>query len=337
MRSFAILWMTALLAAAPLPAQTVQEIPATLSPYLTNGVVPPGDYRWMRGRFAGASPEEAKVFYEVAKFNQACADQSRATMRQKMAAIGQSYDPGEDAFNQPIACRQFAWPLMATGSDWAAFSAALDRVKPYALGLLRGVELAEQEVIGHGDFAQQLRTRTLGEQMLRYASIENQKHEGITRDFTPLEHQVYDGIVYRALQERDQANTEWLAEAIRTKGWPSRATVGADAAGAAWLLAQHADGDPAFQLTALRLMAPLAAKGDVDPVNYAMLTDRVQLRLSGKQRYGTQWTCVAGKRAPRPLERNAPATDALRKNVNLDTLKENAARIDALYGPCPQS
>lgn len=83
-------------------------------------------------------------------------------------------------------------------------------------------------------------------------------------------------------------------------------------------------------------MAPLAAKDEIDPRDFAMLTDRVQLRLSGQQRYGTQWTCKSGKRVPLSLANNAAVTDALRAKAKLGSLKANAAQIDTLYGPCPQ-
>jgi len=334
MRSFVAVLMSAMLMTQTAGAEPAPKVPAELSAYMIDGKVPAGDYRWLRGRFAGASPLEIKTFFEAARFNEECAAESRTTMRLKMASIGQVYDPGDDVFGQPTACRQFAQLPIPANVDWGAFSAALERVRPYALGILRGTELAEREVIGRGDFAQQLRGRPLGEQMLRYAWIESQRHEGLTRDYTQLERAIHEGILLRALQDRDEANTEWLAEQVRVKGWPSRAAVGADASESAWLLVQHADADPAFQLTALRLMTPLVAKGQVDPRDFAMLTDRVQLRLSGKQRYGTQWTCVQGKWVPKPLERDVAATDALRKGAKLDSLNENAARINAVYGSC---
>ena len=48
--------------------------------------------------------------------------------------------------------------------------------------------------------------------------------------------------------EVDERNTARLKEIIARYGWPTKAMVGWDGADAAWLLAQHADRDPAFQL-----------------------------------------------------------------------------------------
>lgn len=326
----------ALLAAGPvLAAEATPEIPVVLAPYLTNGVVAPGDYRWLRGRFPGAIAAEFQLFAAAMKFDQDCQASSQAAMKAKFAAIGESFDPKNESFSRPVACRQFEMPFVAKDVSWEVFTQAVEHVRPYAVGVLRGVELVENQVIDQGDFAQQLRTRVLGEQALRFAAIESGKHEGETAHFSPLERTIYEHIIFHAASDRDQANTEWLSAHVAAEGWPSRTKVGDEAAGAAWLLAQHADLNPAFQLTALRLMERLAATGDVDLRNLAMLTDRVQLRLVGKQKYGTQWTCKDGKRTPLPLMNSVEVANQLRAVAKMETLKANAARIDAMYGPCP--
>lgn len=321
-------------AGTPVPSDA-PELPATLSRYLTGGIVAPGDYRWMRGRFPGAGPAETEAFLATLRHDAACAAHSRTAMRAKLAALGQPFDPGEGVYARPVACRQFQPLAVPADTSWETFSAALEKARPYALGILRATELAEGQVLDRGAFSHQLRLRPLGEQTLRYAWIESRQHGGATRAYTLLERVIHEGILLRALEDRDQANTLWLVRHVAATGWPSRSTVGEDASGSAWLLVQHADADPAFQLTALRLMTPLARTGAVDPRNFAMLTDRVQLKLSGRQRYGTQWTCEKGQRLPLPLAADAAATDRLRATVKLDTLKDNAGRIDAMYGPCP--
>ena len=308
--------------------------PIILSPYLTNGVVTPGDFRWLRGRFAGASLNDVQVFIAATDFDNACAARSRTDMVAKLKRLGQNFDPGQGAYTRGVECRQFAQPTVPAGVSWETFSAALSRVRPYALGLLRATTIAEQEVIDHGSYADQLRTRPLGEQTLRYLWIESQRHEGLTAGYSPLERAIHEAILLRALDDRDQANTEWLAGFIAKQGWPSRKGVGEDASRAAWLLVQHADANPAFQLTALRLMTPLAATGEIEQQNFAMLTDRVELKLHGKQRYGTQWTCRAGVREPLPLEGSYPATDTVRASVGLDSLSANLKQINELYGAC---
>jgi hypothetical protein len=65
--------------------------------------------------------------------------------------------------------------------------------------------------------------------------------------------------------------------------------VGEEAAKDAWLLAQHADSDKAFQLKVLALMEPLVQQHQASPKDYAYLYDRTHY----PQRYGTQGTCVS--------------------------------------------
>lgn len=52
----------------------------------------------------------------------------------------------------------------------------------------------------------------------------------------------------------DAGNTARLKAIIAEYGWPTRSMVGEDGASAAWLLAQHADRDPEFQRSVLRVM-----------------------------------------------------------------------------------
>jgi hypothetical protein len=134
----------------------------------------------------------------------------------------------------------------------------------------------------------------------------------------------------------DHSNTDWLKTLIVEKGRPKRSEVGGDAAERVWLLVQHADADPAFQLKALRLMEPLVSDGEVSRSSYAYLYDRVMLKVSGKQRYATQLDCSNGKRVAQPLEDEA-AVDRLRAEVGLNPLASYFKDMDKIYGPCPTS
>ncbi|PCD04080.1 hypothetical protein COC42_07180 [Sphingomonas spermidinifaciens] len=321
-----------LLAALLLAAQPTDAppVPSALTPYLVDGEVPAGDYRWLRGRFPGATLAEVEAFRAADHFRGACELWSKAVVKTNLAALGAKVVVLDGFYAVPKRCQQFVQPGIGPDVSWPAFTTALDKDRPYALGVLRGVTLAEDQVLEKGSLADQLSTRTVGDQALRFGWVESGKREGATADYSPLERAIYDGIITRAVTARDQANTAWLAKIVTAQGWPKRSKVGQDAANAAWLLAQHADNDPAFQLKALRLMTPLVAQKEVDPQQVAMLTDRVELKLSGKQRYGTQWTCKAGKRMPQPLTQDEAATDRLRKAAGMDSIAQNAARMDEL-------
>lgn len=89
--------------------------------------------------------------------------------------------------------------------------------------------------------------------------------------------------------EVDAANQVRLKQIVDQYGWPTFAMVGEEAAKDAWLLAQHADSDKAFQLKVLALMEPLVQQQQASAKDYAYLYDRTHY----PQRYGTQGTCVS--------------------------------------------
>ena len=67
----------------------------------------------------------------------------------------------------------------------------------------------------------------------------------------------------------DADNLAWLKEVVAEVGWPGQSMVGEDGAHAAWLLAQHADQDPAFQLRCLELLTQAVASGEAAPAALA--------------------------------------------------------------------
>ena len=129
----------------------------------------------------------------------------------------------------------------------------------------------------------------------------------------------------------DAGNLVWLKEVVAEVGWPGRSAVGEDGAHAAWLLAQHADSDPAFQRKCLDLVTHAAACGEASSVELAYLTDRVLLAEGKAQEYGTQFTGRQGRWVPRRL-RDPDNVDERRAAMGLDTLADNMARMAAEYG-----
>jgi len=55
-----------------------------------------------------------------------------------------------------------------------------------------------------------------------------------------------------------------------------------------FVLIQHADSDPQFQVAMLPVIDKQSKKGNVDRKDYAYLYDRIQRNTGGKQLYGTQ-------------------------------------------------
>ena len=122
----------------------------------------------------------------------------------------------------------------------------------------------------------------------------------------------------RDLFRIDQENLKRLKEIVAAVGWPTTSMVGSDGSEAAWLLVQHADSDPAFQLQVLATLEPLVRTGDISPKDYAYLYDRTH----DPQRYGTQGECDAGAVwHPRAIEPGADV-DQRRAAIGLSPMRE---------------
>jgi len=100
----------------------------------------------------------------------------------------------------------------------------------------------------------------------------------------------------------DEDNTRWLGELLSARGWPGRTLAGEDGAAAAWLLAQHADGDPVRQRAFLDALRGAVDQGEASPAHLAYLEDRVRVHAGQPQLYGTQFTVTDGHFGPCPIE-----------------------------------
>jgi hypothetical protein len=130
------------------------------------------------------------------------------------------------------------------------------------------------------------------------------------------------------LTEVDRDNTRWLKETLKARGWPGYTLVGRDGSMAAWLLAQHADLEPAFQEEVLAILGSAVERGEASGAHLAYLTDRVRLAQGKTQVYGTQFHTVDGKAVPLPLE-NPEQVDERRRAVGLITLEEYSEQMNS--------
>jgi Family of unknown function (DUF6624) len=135
-----------------------------------------------------------------------------------------------------------------------------------------------------------------------------------------------------AIWAADAENLPWLKQVIAEHGWPGKSLAGEDGAFAAWLLVQHADGDPAFQRHCLELMTAAADRGEATRRELAYLTDRVLLAEGQPQVYGTQAIGRAGRFAARKL-RDPDGVDQRRASAGLGPLAEYLASMLDSYGP----
>ncbi|RZJ02836.1 MAG: hypothetical protein EON89_13850 [Brevundimonas sp.] len=171
----------------------------------------------------------------------------------------------------------------------------------------------------------ELLTRAAGDQLIRRA------FEGAEQIWGPLSPGAKartDTALNTMMCETDGANTAWLKADIAANGWFLISTSGETASTTAWLMAQHADRDPAFQKAVLAMLEPLVARGETSAANYAYLWDRVAVGEHRPQRYGTQGRCAAKDVwAPQELE-DPDRVDALRAEADIGTLAEYASHMN---------
>jgi hypothetical protein len=310
--------------------------PPGLAAYIKDGYFEAGDYGWMRGAFADATQEQKDAYQALTQWMAACREAALPRMAEDIAAIGVEAPNLAREMPQPPACRP-PFPLFDRGKTFAEFEATLRETRPIAETYLAAARAAQTVALQNAaTFGEALVARTMEEQLLRFGTA-SWGREPLARVPALSEEQqgVLRSLINEAIVRTDAANTEWLKARVARDGWPTQSDVGEKGAQAAWLLAQHADLDPVFQAEALRLMEPLTATGEVSKRDYAYLYDRIMLKLTGKQRYGTQWaTCESGKRPLRPLEDEANLAE-LRRQMELEPVEDNARGMDQLYGPCP--
>lgn len=335
MRALLALLVPALVAAAPTPPPAP---PAAIAANIRDGRFDPGDYRWLRGGFDGADAAEVAAYQAMLDWRKRCRISDMAETRAELTGLGVNAGAALDSIPyRSLVCDQVATlPEPLDLHDWAGFARDVAVVRPLAQGFLTAVAMGEQvALVEHPDLRDALNMKATGEQTLRQGlswADDPSTPGGPPLDLTPQQRGILVSEIAIATATRDHANTAWLKGIVAEQGWPKRSQVGESAAKTAWLLVQHADADPAFQVRALRLMEPLVASGEADRKNYAYLYDRVMLKVTGKQRYATQLTCRGGRLVPLPLE-DERLTGARRRAVGLGPLAEYAARA-AKDGPC---
>jgi hypothetical protein len=139
-----------------------------------------------------------------------------------------------------------------------------------------------------------------------------------------------EGKVPRVVQQTqlvDRENTRRLKELIAQCGWPRTSVHGERAVRNAWLLAQHADAEPAFQKQVIVLLEQAVREGEAPGQTLAYLDDRIATAENKPQRYGTQFRRLAEpcRLEFLPLDDRAKVEER-RKAVGLSTLDEYLAK-----------
>jgi hypothetical protein len=106
------------------------------------------------------------------------------------------------------------------------------------------------------------------------------------RDELARDGSLFDGYHPR-MEELHKRNAKHLREIIAEHGWPGHSLVGEEAGDAAWMIVQHAIGEPEFMRSMLGLLRKEADRGEIKLKWVALLEDRIRMFEGRPQLYAT--------------------------------------------------
>ena len=129
------------------------------------------------------------------------------------------------------------------------------------------------------------------------------------------------------MREVHERNAAVLEEFLTAQCWPGFHLVGRDGAEAAWRIAQHAIGRPAFQRRCLKLLRAAVGRGDADAKHAAYLEDRIAFNERRPQKYGTQFDWDEnGEMSPHAVD-DFKAVDRRRRTLGMTPFAEHIAHM----------
>jgi hypothetical protein len=129
--------------------------------------------------------------------------------------------------------------------------------------------------------------------------------------------------LWRKINYQDSINLIMVRKILDTYGWLGAAVLGQQGNTTLFLVIQHADS--LTQVTYLPMLSKAVAKGDAEPQQLALLTDRVLTRQGKKQIYGSQLRTneSTGKYEFFPIE-DEPNVNKRRVSIGLGPLEQYA-------------
>lgn len=124
------------------------------------------------------------------------------------------------------------------------------------------------------------------------------------------------------MESMHNSNAKILDKIIEDIGYPSTDKLGKEASDSAWLIIQHAIGQPNFMRKCATLLKHAVGESKADTLHLAYLTDRIAVFEDRPQLYGTQFDWDHnGEMNPLPFD-DIVKVNERRKSVGLKTLEE---------------
>ncbi|MGN6213990.1 DUF6624 domain-containing protein [Parafilimonas sp.] len=156
--------------------------------------------------------------------------------------------------------------------------------------------------------------------------IELQNADLALRDKLIQSGQLSDGY-NEEMKELHNRNAIILNEIIDQIGYPAITKVGKAASEAAWLVIQHAIGQPGFMKKCVKLLEVVVSENKAHAKNLAYLTDRVAVLEGKPQLYGTQFDWDKNGELSPELFDDLIKVNQRRRSIGLNSLEEQTGVI----------
>lgn len=173
-------------------------------------------------------------------------------------------------------------------------------------------EIAESKVEFNQGLADELAEMVINDQLAAANAYPPESHSNLTLD----EWKSFKDSVFRTNQKR-------VKEIFDHYGFVGFDLAGEKGSSDFWLIVQHSDHNPSFQLKVLEEMKKEVEKGNADSRTFGLLVDRVKLNTGQPQIYGTQvsYNMEICQAYPRNLE-DSINVNKRRAEIGLEPLEE---------------
>lgn len=166
---------------------------------------------------------------------------------------------------------------------------------------------------------------------MHYPDIAQQIIELKNEDLRVRDQLIQKGLLAKGYHKEMKAvhdkNADVLGDILNEIGYPTIDKVGEEGSQAAWLVIQHAIGQPAFMKRCATLLEAAVKENQADPKNLAYLSDRIAIFEQKTQLYGTQFDWdEKGELSPQPID-DLTKVNQRRKSIGLNTLEEQTEII----------
>ncbi|MEL6253224.1 MAG: DUF6624 domain-containing protein [Bacteroidota bacterium] len=161
---------------------------------------------------------------------------------------------------------------------------------------------------------------------MQFPKIAQQIIELKEEDLRVRDKLIQEGLLGKGYNEEMKAvhdkNAGLLDKIMEKIGYPTVDKVGEEASQSAWLVIQHAIGQPVFMKKCADLLAKAVQEHRADPKNLAYLTDRIAVFEQKPQLYGTQFDWdEKGELSPEAFD-DIVKVEGRRKAIGLNSLEE---------------